>query len=223
MKFKFIIVYVLTLLAVNQVLAGEGVVVDVSDTIERVDILVNRAMTVDKESAENIYLEAEIILDPVVSQIDSSSQLYARMALVNAQLASYGGSKDNILRVQKIDKYSRKAIALDSSNTIALVIYGIMNYRLSNLSWFEKLIANTFIADLPEASMEESIKYLSRAIQIYDKSPYTLFALGRTYRAMDEDEKAIHYLVRSISIPAENEVDRKYQKRAQEYLDEYGD
>jgi hypothetical protein len=146
--------------------------------------------------------------------------LLARAALVQAQLAGYASTKAKIHLVQKVNDYSLEAIEGDSTNSIALAIQGILNYRLTNLNRLERFLANTFFGRLPKTSYKKSVNYLQKAIRYHDTSAYYHFALARTLLAIERQSDAIHSLQIAVSIPPENQLDGYYQRRALKWLDD---
>ena len=221
---RFILVLIITL-PLTIVLADEfsktsvvNPATELDNIYREFDDQINLALTVPRDSAKQIYLDAEVFIEKVLVDHPHNSRIFSRAAVVNAQLVAMSGTSEQVGRIQKIDKYCLESLKLDSTNSVAMVIQGVLNYRLSNLSWLERFLANTFIGTLPDASYENSIFYLNKAISIDDKSPFSHFALGRTLLAVEDEQKAREQLEIAVSLAPQNEIDRRYQKKASHWL-----
>jgi tetratricopeptide (TPR) repeat protein len=182
------------------------------------DTMIDDAFSSPWDSARVIYKEAELLMDSLLLVYPDKPDILARTAISKVQLLRYEDYDSQIYRVQKIDSLTQRSLEIDSTHAITLVIRGILNYRLSNLSWIERFIVNTFIGTLPQTSYEKSVAYLRKAIQYYDSSPYYHFALGRTLLALERQPAARQALVQAVSIPPENQLDRHYQDVARRWL-----
>ena len=186
--------------------------------IETFDALIDNAFSMPWDSRRPYYEDAESLMDSLIQIHPHNPDILARMAISNVQLLNYEDYSAQISRVQKVDSLTLHALELDSTHAISLVIRGILNYRLSNLSWIERFIVNTFIGQLPETSYEKSIAYLKKAIKFYKRSPYYYFALARTQLVLENEQQAKETLQYALSIPPENKLDKHYQNVAADWL-----
>jgi tetratricopeptide (TPR) repeat protein len=180
--------------------------------------LVQRAFIAPKDSTRIYCRRAEEILLGAVGESPNDARLLARLALVNGQLVQFEDKDGKVARVRNMDRYCRSAILSDSTNAMAHLVYGILNYRLCRMSWIERLLAKAFVGDLPPASLEDAERYLKKAIALDGKSPCCYYALGRTLEAMDRDDEAVDSFRVALALVPVNQVDIRYQEKAADRL-----
>ncbi|HSP87417.1 MAG TPA: hypothetical protein VLN45_04745, partial [Ignavibacteriaceae bacterium] len=118
-----------------------------------------------------------------------SADVYCYMALSYGNLAMFRGDKEKIKLAHIIKNNAEKSIKMDPDNYIAYIILGIYNREIGDLSFFEKLFANTFFGDVPDGSYEESIVMFNKALKLKPETIVPSFGLAKTYRYMGEEEK----------------------------------
>ena len=108
----------------------------------------------------------------------------------------------------------------ESSDYLPYVILGIYNRQTGALSWFERLFANTFFGDVPEASFEESEKMLLKALELQPGIVIAAFHLSLTYKETGEEEKEIEMLNKVLKLPNLNFRDTFAKRKAKERLED---
>ncbi len=188
-----------------------------------IDALVQRSFAAPRDSVPIYCRRAEEMLLAAGGAGSQDAHVLVRLALVNGRLAEFEGNSQKVARVRRVDECCRLAIARDSTDALAYILLGALNYRLSSLSWVERTIAKTFIGDLPRTSLTDAERLLRRAIRLRGDRPCCYYALGRTLEAMDRDEEAAEVLRLALAGGPHAPLDAHYQRMARERLREIED
>lgn len=148
----------------------------------------------EKDLSEKEINRAVVNAELFHSLYPDSAKVYTFLAWSYGNLAMFKGGKEKIKLANKIRDNGIKAIRLDSTDYLPYIILGIYNRQVGSLNWFEKLFANTFFGDLPEGSLEESLKLLNKALELQPNMIVAYYQLARVYREMDETKKEIEML-----------------------------
>ncbi len=186
--------------------------------IQDVDGLILRSFIAPKDSIPIYCTRAEEILLSSAHDHIPNTHCLARLALVNGRLAEFEGNSAKIERVRRMESYCDSALACDSTNALAHVLLGVLNYRLCRLSWLERILAETFVGQVPEGSLETSESHLRKAIALHEGCAYYYYALGRTLIAMDRDAEAVDVLRAALVPEPETVLDVRYRQRAEREL-----
>jgi len=181
-----------------------------------------RAFLAPPDSVPVYCGRAEAMLMDAGGGVSDDARLLARLALVNARMSEFEGNAEKIERARRTDEYCRRAIARDSTEALSYVLLGVLNYRISTLSWVERTLAKTFVGRLPPASLADSERFLRKAITLCPNSPFYHCALGRTLEALDREAEAMVELRLALDCRPSMPLDAPYQEKARERLLELG-
>ncbi|MEE8478841.1 MAG: hypothetical protein V3S42_02425 [Candidatus Neomarinimicrobiota bacterium] len=175
--------------------------------------------SVDKEViSENIYAGmgyAKRALDMDEGRAES----HKWYGILIARVGELEGKKQTILNSYEVKEHTLKAIELDPDDDGNYHVMGRWNFKLADLSWFERKIAGIIYAKPPKASFEKAAEYFQQAIELEPNDIRNHVWLGKTYEALDDAEAAKNSYNAALSFTAENDSDRILQKEAQELLD----
>jgi tetratricopeptide (TPR) repeat protein len=174
----------------------------------------------DRENSKAMVTKALEFSKLLVKKFPDSSASYAYLAMSYGNVALYEGGKQKIKLAHKIEDNAKKSLQMNPDQYLSYVILGIYNRQIADLSWFERLFANTFFGDVPEGSFQESIKMFNKALAIDPKTIVATFQLSLTYKAMGEKEKEAELLKKMLTYPQKNFRDKFALRKAKRRLKE---
>lgn len=153
-----------------------------------------------RDLAEKEITRAVTDAELFYSLFPDSAKVYTYLAWSYGNLAMFEGGKGKIKLANKIRDNGMKAIRMDSTDYLPYIILGIYNRQIGSLNWFEKLFANTFFGDVPEGSVEESLRLFNKALGIQSDMIVAYYQLSRAYREMNETKKEIEMLKKVMEL-----------------------
>lgn len=139
-----------------------------------------------------------------------------RHAMAHAVLAvAYGQKAVFVPNTEKMDlskllhAHAGTALEIDASNTVAMLVLGIWHREVASLNWMVKLLLKAAYGDVPEASLEESQRLLSRAVELEPRQIMPRIELAKTLIELDQEKEAERHLRTAISLPAGDVHDAK--------------
>jgi Tfp pilus assembly protein PilF len=117
-----------------------------------------------------------------------------------------------------------KAIALDPKNGLAYHAYGVWHRKVSEIGVASRALAPVLYGQsVPTGSLERSVEFLKRAVELNPTIIVSRLELARSYVAKEEWEPA-RVLLRSIpDLPIRFSDDSKHKKQAAQLLVEIKD
>jgi tetratricopeptide (TPR) repeat protein len=179
-----------------------------------------------RSESNNYREEAKKYIDKAVHYAEifhrkfpDSADVYTYLALSYGNLAMFRGSKEKIKLAHLVKDNAEKSLKMNPDNYISNIILGIYNREVGNLSFFERLFANTFFGDVPEGSFEESIEMFNKALKILPETIVPTFGLARTYRYMGDEEKEKEMLKKVLTYKIQNFRDKFALDKAKRRLE----
>jgi len=161
------------------------------------------------------YGKKAIALEP------KNDQAYLMVSRATGRLAEISGSKTKLRLSVDVKSYAEKAVEYNPNNDIAHHVIGKWNYKISDLGWAEKMVANTVLGGVPEgASFENAKASFEKAVSIKPESISHNLELARTLIALDEEVRAKEILKRVLQLKVVQSIDTKYKEEAKELLDD---
>lgn len=159
--------------------------------------------TFDNEDRQKKYYNKAISLAERALAADStSSQANFVMAVAKGRKALISGTKQRVAASRAIKKYADLALRYDSTNAGAWHVLGRWNFKIANLSWLERLAANTLFGGIPgDASNEKAARYIKKAISLDDQYILYYYDLAQVYKALGREAKAIETCQEAINLP----------------------
>jgi tetratricopeptide (TPR) repeat protein len=152
-----------------------------------------------------------------------SADAYTYIAMSYGNLAMYEGGKEKVKLAKKIEENAKKSIEMDPGKYLPYIILGIYYRQVSNLSWIEKLFANTFFGDVPEGSYEQSLEMFNKVHQLYPGMITATFQMALVYRDMDNEEMEEKLLKKVLTLPVRDFRDKYAIAKSKRRLEKLSD
>lgn len=173
-----------------------------------------------RDSSAAMIRKALVISEKMKTEFPDSAASYAYLAMSYGNQAMYEGGKGKIKLARKIEENAKKSLKLNPGQYLSYVILGIYYRQIADLSWFERMFANTFFGDVPEGSFEQSIQMFKKALDIKPNTIVASFQLSLTYKAMGDKEKEKNLLREVLKYPEKNFRDKFALRKAKKRLKE---
>lgn len=174
----------------------------------------------DRDSSELMIRKALKYAQKMEKDFPDSAASYAYLAMSYGNLALYEGGKSKIKLARKIEENAKRSLKINPDQYLSYVILGIYNRQIADLSWFERMFANTFFGSVPDGSFEQSIRMFKKALEIKPRTIVASFQLALTYKAMGEELMEKDLLETLIKYPLTNFRDKFAIKKAKRRLEE---
>jgi len=171
-----------------------------------------------RDSSDAMITEGLKYSEIMVKNFPDSAASYAFLAMSYGNQALYEGGKEEIKLAHKIEENAKKSLSMNPHQYLSYVILGIYYRKIADLSWFEKLFANTFFGSVPEGTFEESVQMLTKALELYPNTIVAGFQLALTYEAMGEKERETDLLKKLLTYPEKNFRDKFAKIKAERKL-----
>ena len=129
------------------------------------------------------------------------------------------GKKDQINASKNIRAEIEKAIELDPENDLAYHALGLWHRTMAEIGGAKRLLGGMLYGNIPKGSVEESERYLKKAIELNPEYTNHHLELGRTYLAMKNYELAKQEFQKTIALPETTSKCPLNKKEAQAELD----
>jgi tetratricopeptide (TPR) repeat protein len=150
------------------------------------------------------------------------SHFWLAAALGNAAIVSPAARQLEL--ANEIRTQIEKAIELDSKNGLAYHAYGVWHRKVTEIGGASRMLAPVLYGQsVPTGSLEKSVEYLKRAVELNPTFIVSRLELARSHVARTEWEPA-RVLLRSIpDLPMQFSDDHKHKQQAAQLLAEIKD
>lgn len=131
--------------------------------------------------------EAEVQIDRaldeariLVERYPDRAESWFLLAIAIGNQATFKGGREKVRYGRAVEEYSLRALGLDSTHVPTHVVLGVFYREVAEVSWLQRLVANTLFGGLPRGSYELSEQFLRKAIELDPRAPLAQFELGRT-------------------------------------------
>lgn len=197
---------------------------DILWRLARLNVCIGDAINPDQKEKRDAYYEKAIdyarkciAIDP--NKAEGHTWLGASLGVMADNL----GSKQKIKIAKEIKKELDLAIKLNPNDDIAYSILGSYYHAIANISWFERMLANTFLGSVPEGSYEEAEVAFKKAIALNPNliRHYHEFAL--LYLDWGKEKEAVALLKQALTKPVKMKNDRRRRREIKALIREYAD
>lgn len=158
------------------------------------------------------YAKESIATDP------ESGPAHGYYGILIGRIGEIEGTKQKIINSYDVKEHTLLAIKYDPTKDTYQHVMGQWNYKLSELSWIERTVANLIYAELPDASYEEAEKYFIRAAELApDQIRHFLWA-GKAQLELDKNDLAKKNFETALALPKKSESDGHLQEEAEMLL-----
>jgi len=117
-----------------------------------------------------------------------------------------------------------RALARDPRNGLAYHVYGVWHRKIAEIGGASRVFASVFYGkSVPSGTVEKSIEYLKKAVELNPGVIVSRLELARSYVAKEEWEPARNLLNSIADLPIQFSDDAKHKQKAQELLAEIAD
>lgn len=174
-----------------------------------------------KDEAEDHFRAGVAAAEKLVDLYPDSSDSHFYLAATKGKLAQFSGGKKKVEIGRAVEEHASQAIELDPSNPLPYVALGIFNREVSELNWIQRTFAKALFGGVPNGSKEEAITLLRQALNLDPTLSVAHFEIALTYEMMDERNRAITHLRRTLDLPPYNSQDVRNQEIARSLLDQW--
>lgn len=155
-----------------------------------------------------------------VDRAPRHSMAHAMLAVGYGQKAAFAPNSEKMDLSKLLYEHAGKALEIDGSNTVAMLVLGIWHREVASLSWVVQLILKAAYGDVPEASLEDSKRMLSRVVQLQPRGIMARLELAKTLVELDKEEEALRHLRIAVSLPVSDIHDPRRVDEARELIKE---
>ena len=174
---------------------------------------------------QNQWLDPAIRLSEMAIELrpDGIEGLYWR-GFAAGRRAMNASASYAVALAQIVHQDTHNILASDSLHGGAHNMLGKLNYEVMSLSWFERMIAKTFMGNkaLDDTSWQNAEYHLAKAVEIWPDLILFHFDMGQLHRKRGRREEAIGSFRQVLSLIAVHPIDRKLQGEAREILNNWG-
>jgi tetratricopeptide (TPR) repeat protein len=114
-----------------------------------------------------------------------------------------------------------KAIALDPDNGFAYHVYGVWHRKMAEIGRASRVVASVLYGKtVPAGSLEKSIEYLTRAVDLNPRVITSRLELARSYIAVEDWSRARGMLTSIRDLPIRFSDDAQHKRTAEDLIKE---
>lgn len=172
----------------------------------------------DKDTQKEYFNKAIDLANRALAVDSTDTQSNFVMAVAMGRKALISGAKSRVAASRDIKKYAERAIKYDSTNAGAWHVLGRWHLKVANLSWIERVAANTLFGGIPKASNQKAEEDIKRAIQLNGKYVLYHHDLALVYKEMGKDQQAISACQAALKLPNLTPDDDRLKQECQDLI-----
>jgi len=207
--------------ALQEYLAAEKLAPNDYDVLVRLIRIHNdmgRLLLRRSEDSERQYRTSIEYAERLREHYPDRAETYFWLALCHGSLTPFKSLGEKLELSRDVRANAERAIAIDSSFTMAYVILGIYYRGVAHLSWLERTFVNGILGKNLEGTLEDSDRMLRKASQLDRDNPFVHFEWARTLREMERLDAAKAALVKVQELPALNAREAQQKEDAARIL-----
>jgi Tfp pilus assembly protein PilF len=186
--------------------------IDIGDMIPESDATSKERKLKEYVVAED-YARRAVKIDPH----STWSHFWLAAALGNAAIVSPVARQLEL--ANEIRTQIERAIELDSKNGLAYHAYGVWHRKVAEIGGASRMLAPVLYGQaVPTGSLEKSVEYLKRAVELNPTFIVSRLELARSYIARAEWEPARVLLRSTPDLPVQFSDDHKHKQQAAQLL-----
>jgi tetratricopeptide (TPR) repeat protein len=186
---------------------------------------VHTDLSIGEEGSEPAMREAERAVEyakRAVGHDAHHSMAHAVLAVAYGQKAVLVPNRQKMDLSKLLHIHGMRALELDSTNTVALLVLGIWHREVASLSWIVRLLLKAAYGGVPEASLSTSKDMLERAVALQPEMIMGRVELAKTLVELDEHRTAARHLRKALTLPRSDLHDPARKEEAEELLNDLG-
>jgi tetratricopeptide (TPR) repeat protein len=173
-----------------------------------------------KRNAEELLWTALAFADTLRMHFPDSVDAYFLVAVAGANLAFYCNGKEKLDLSERVIRAALHAIKLDPSHVPSHIIMGGYHRHVSLTSDLVKAIVRWRYGKELAGTLEESERYLVRAVALDAANMYAHLELAKTYLAMEDTARSHEHLRTVLRLPTTDHRHDELKEQARELLAE---
>jgi len=158
------------------------------------------------------YTKRAVALDP------KNAVGVLSLAVCYGKLGLYADARDKVGYARMVKQYALEAIELDPSYAYAHHVLGRWNYEVAGLGRTKRFLVKLIDGGLPDASFEEAVRQLQRAVELDPNVMAHRLELGFAYLNDGRDAEARACFQQVLTMPKRELYDDECFARAHEGL-----
>lgn len=167
------------------------------------------------EKQKKFFQDAEAYARKAVQANPNDAMGHFSLSAALGKHALLLGKKDQIAMSKEVRSEIEKTLELDPNNDGAYHAFGRWHRRMAEIGGAKRLIGGLLYGSIPKGSMEDSEKYLRKAVELKPNYINHRLELGRTLVALEKYGAAAAEFQKCIDLPSETSKDAGYKNEAQ--------
>lgn len=176
---------------------------------------------------EVLLAEAVNVASAAVRSDPDLSRAYTALSIAVGRYAQYLGHVYRIRRAREVIDLAKQAkvaveyaVVLDPNDFAPHTILGVWHRELAIVHPAAKAVARLFLGGYPDVSLEESERFLNRAVELAPDRVTVRVQLALTYLAMDDIDATLRELRMAVELDPRSGHERLEQDDARELIEE---
>lgn len=175
-----------------------------------------------EERQKEYYNEAIDLAEQALEADSTNAQSHFVMSVAMGRKALIAGARDRVAASRDIKKHVDRTLAYDSTHAGAWHVLGRWHFKVANLSFVERLAANTLFGGIPgDASNQKAAQSIEQAIELNDRYVLYYHDLAMVYDEMGEEQKAIAACREALELQNLTPDDPALKKECREWIDDW--
>jgi tetratricopeptide (TPR) repeat protein len=172
----------------------------------------------DETAKRSLAEKAVAYAKRAVSAGPKNALTHLSLAICYGRAATVADAKTKIAYSKLIKQHADSALGLDPKNDLTYFVLGSWCYEMANLNGFLRALARVIYGAVPTASFGDAARYLEKAVALNPKRVSNHAALGRTYAAIGDRDRARQSLTVALSLPDGDKADAIVKQQARKDL-----
>ncbi|MCR4409440.1 MAG: hypothetical protein QHH43_03405 [Candidatus Saccharicenans sp.] len=185
--------------------------------VDVADLMTGTGKEVEKQKFE-MYAKAERYARQAISVNPNDTWGHFFLSAALGKKVLMLGKKEQIDASKQVRTAVDKAIELDPNNDLAYHALGRWHRRMAEIGGAKRALGSLIYGSIPKGSMEESEKWLKKAVELKPDYINHHLELGRTYVAMKKYDLARQEFNRCLELPEASAKDKQLKEEAREEL-----
>ncbi len=190
--------------------------------------LVSRAHeTPGREGDEPFLVESVNVASAAVRSDPDLSRAYTALSIAVGRYGQHLAYVHRIKRAREVIDLARQAkavveyaLVLDPYDFAPHTILGVWHRELTIVHPAAKAVARLFLGGYPDVSLEESARFLNRAVELAPDRVTVRTQLALTLLAMDDIDAALEELRMAVELDPRSGLERRQQEEARLLIEE---
>lgn len=148
----------------------------------------------------------------------NSAEARLSLAICQGRQAQFEGPGKKIELSKSLKSETEAALRLDPNNDYALHVLGRWHFEMATLNPTLRLLAETIYGRFPEASLDQAIIYLEKALAVGPPRVVHHVELGRAYIAAGRTEEGKKQIEKGLRLPSREKDDEETKSRGRAAL-----